>query len=181
MSKNFKKIKLVKAFGSLPYLTTKIPKQKSSQSPFGPSRQGQGKKSPYKIRLIEKQRLRFNYALKEKQLVTYVNKAKKSSLLTGQALLFLLENRLDCWVYKLGFAPTLKAARQLVTHKHILLNGKKVSCPAYQCFKLNDLKISNLPSLEITFNGETKTIQCQLDCIKNFPLKDLLVVEYYSN
>jgi len=178
MSQNFKKLKLVKAFGSLPYLTNKLPKQGDSQSAF---KRGKGKQSPYKIRLIEKQRLRFNYALKEKQLVRYVNKAKKSRLLTAEALLFLLENRLDCWVYKLGFAPTLKAARQLVTHKHILLNGQKVSCPSYQCFKLNDLNIPNIPELEVSFKGETKIIQCQLDCIKNFPLKGLLVVEYYSN
>jgi small subunit ribosomal protein S4 len=179
MSQNFKKLKLVKAFGSLPYLTNKMAKTKN----LDVRRQGQRRKkeSPYKVRLIEKQRLRFNYALKEKQLVNYVNKAKKSSLLTGQALLFLLENRLDCWVYKLGFAPTLKAARQLVTHKHILLNGQKVSCPSYQCFKLNDLKVADIPSLEITFKGETKKIAPHLDCIKNFPLKDLLVVEYYSN
>lgn len=89
--------------------------------------------SDYLIRLKVKQRLRFNYGLSERQLVNYVRKAKKNKEATGQVLLQLLEMRLDNIVFRLNMAPTIVAARQLVSHGHIRVNGKKVNIPSYMC------------------------------------------------
>nr|AYQ94217.1 ribosomal protein S4 [Borodinellopsis texensis] len=89
--------------------------------------------SDYLIRLKVKQRLRFNYGISERQLVTYVKKAKKFKEATGQVLLQLLEMRLDNIVFRLNMAPTIVAARQLVSHGHIRVNNKKVNIPSYMC------------------------------------------------
>ncbi len=89
--------------------------------------------SDYLIRLKVKQRLRFNYGLTEKQLINYVRKAKKIKESTGQVLLQFLEMRLDNIVFRLNMAPTIPAARQLITHGHIRVNGKKVNIPSYSC------------------------------------------------
>jgi small subunit ribosomal protein S4 len=89
--------------------------------------------SDYLIRLKVKQRLRFNYGLTERQLVNYVRKAKKIKESTGQVLLQFLEMRLDNIVFRLNMAPTIPAARQLICHGHIRVNGKKVNIPSYAC------------------------------------------------
>jgi len=89
--------------------------------------------SDFLIRLKVKQRLRFNYGLTERQLVNYVRKAKKIKEATGQVLLQLLEMRLDNIVFRLNMAPTIVAARQLITHGHIRVNNKKVNIPSYMC------------------------------------------------
>mgnify|MGYP003872329919 CR=1 FL=1 len=86
--------------------------------------------SDYLIRLKVKQRLRYNYGLTERQLVNYVRKAKKIKEATGQVLLQLLEMRLDNIVFRLGIAPTRQAARQLVSHRHIKLNGRVTNVPS---------------------------------------------------
>lgn len=91
------------------------------------------KASDYLIRLKIKQRLRFNYGLTESQLIKYVRKAKRVQESTGQVLLQLLEMRLDNVVFRLNFAPTIPAARQLITHGHIHVNNKKVNIPSYIC------------------------------------------------
>jgi small subunit ribosomal protein S4 len=89
--------------------------------------------SDYLIRLKVKQRLRFNYGLTESQLINYVRKAKKIKESTGQVLLQFLEMRLDNIVFRLNMAPTIPAARQLICHGHIRVNGKKVNIPSYSC------------------------------------------------
>jgi small subunit ribosomal protein S4 len=89
--------------------------------------------SDYLIRLKVKQRLRYNYGLSEKQLVNYVKQAKRMKESTGQALLQLLEMRLDNIVFRLNMAPTIVAARQLINHGHIKVNNKKVNIPSYMC------------------------------------------------
>jgi small subunit ribosomal protein S4 len=89
--------------------------------------------SDYLIRLKVKQRLRFNYGLTERQLVNYVRKAKKIKEATGQVLLQLLEMRLDNIVFRLNMAPTIGAARQLISHGHIRVNNKKVNIASYMC------------------------------------------------
>lgn len=108
--------------------------------------------SDYLIRLKVKQRLRFNYGLSEKQLVNYVQKAKKIKEATGQVLLQLLEMRLDNIVFRLNMAPTIVAARQIISHGHICVNTKKVNIPSYMCkpkdvisvsMKQNSLKLIN--------------------------------------
>jgi len=89
------------------------------------------KMSDYKKRLLEKQKLRFSYWVSEKQFRNYVKEAFKKPGIPGETLISLLERRLDNVVYRLGFAPTLLAARQLVVHGHVLVNGRKVDRPSY--------------------------------------------------
>jgi small subunit ribosomal protein S4 len=89
------------------------------------------KMSDYKKRLLEKQKLRFSYWVSEKQFRNYVKEAFHKPGIPGETLLSLLERRLDNVVYRLGFAPTLLAARQLVVHGHVLVNGRKVNRPSY--------------------------------------------------
>ena len=91
------------------------------------------KLSEYGLRLLEKQKLKFLYGgLREKQFKRYFDRAAKSKENTGEALLQLLERRLDNVVYRLGFAVTRRQARQFVVHGHILVNGKKVDVPGYE-------------------------------------------------
>jgi small subunit ribosomal protein S4 len=87
----------------------------------------------YKQRLLEKQKLRFNYGVTEKQLVSYYQKAKVNKGSTGSLLLEFLESRLDCIVHRLGFAPTIPSARQIVNHGHVLVNGKLVNIASFLC------------------------------------------------
>nr|AYQ94810.1 ribosomal protein S4 [Follicularia botryoides] len=89
--------------------------------------------SDYLIRLKVKQRLRYNYGIGEKQLMNYVRKAKRMKESTGQALLQLLEMRLDNLVFRLNMAPTIVAARQMISHGHICVNQKKVNVASYMC------------------------------------------------
>jgi small subunit ribosomal protein S4 len=102
-------------------------------------------RTPYGLRLLEKQKLRFNYHLSEKQLLRYVNQAKTKSQSTGLMLLRLLEMRLDNIVYRLGMAPTILAARQLVNHGHILVNQNKVTIPSYGCQAKDIISITSRP------------------------------------
>ncbi len=87
--------------------------------------------SEYGKQLLEKQKLRTIYGVMERQFRNYFHQARRSRERTGEALLSLLERRLDNIVYRLGFAPTLPAARQLVVHGHILLNDRKVDIPSH--------------------------------------------------
>ena len=96
----------------------------------GPNQSGG---SDYLIRLKVKQRLRYNYGITERQLIKYVRKAKRTKESTGQVLLQLLEMRLDNIVFRLNMAPTIAAARQLISHGHIRVNNKKVNIASYMC------------------------------------------------
>ena len=89
------------------------------------------KLSPYGLQLLEKQRLRAYYGVLEKQFRNYVKKAEKSKESTGVALIQMLECRLDNVVYRLGFANSIRQARHMVVHGHILVNGKKVDIPSF--------------------------------------------------
>lgn len=93
---------------------------------------GSRRPSQYGKQLREKQKVKRLYGLVEKQFRKYVDKALSTTGKTGEVLLSLLERRLDNVVYRLGFAPTRPAARQLVSHRHILVNGEKVNIPSYQ-------------------------------------------------
>lgn len=95
------------------------------------------KMSEYALQLREKQKAKFLYGVLERQFRNYFDKANKTQGITGENLLRLLELRLDNVVFRLGFARTRKEARQIVSHKHILVNGKRVNIPSYQV-KLND-------------------------------------------
>ena len=124
------KLRITRRLGDLPGLTSK--KGKLTQRP-GQHGATQKKLTQYALRLDEKQKLRFNYGLSEKQLMNYIRQAKKIKGATGNVLLQLLEMRLDNIVFRLGMAPTIAAARQLVGHKHITINNACVSIPSYQC------------------------------------------------
>ncbi|MDR7871022.1 MAG: 30S ribosomal protein S4 [Tissierellaceae bacterium] len=91
------------------------------------------KLSNYGQQLLEKQRLRAYYGVMENQFIKYVRIAKKSEEQTGHALVKILESRLDNLVYRMGFASSIRQARQMVVHGHILVNGKKVNIPSYLC------------------------------------------------
>ena len=102
--------------------------------PFPPGQHGQrkAKLTDYALQLREKQKVRFNYGLTEKQLKNTFIKAKQIKGIMGENFLILLETRLDNLVYRIGFAESKKQARQLVTHRHILVDGKKLNIPSYQ-------------------------------------------------
>jgi small subunit ribosomal protein S4 len=124
------KLRVTRRLGNLPGLTSK--KSKLTQRP-GQHGATPKKLTQYAIRLEEKQKLRFNYGLSEKQLMNYIRQAKKIKGATGNILLQLLEMRLDNVIFRLGMAPTITAARQIVNHKHLTVNGSVVSIPSYQC------------------------------------------------
>ena len=96
----------------------------------GPSRR-RSKLSNYCIQLREKQRIKYLYGVLEKQFRTYFKKSSSKKGPTGHNLLIMLESRLDNTIYRLGFAPTRRSARQLVSHKHFLVNNKIVNIPSY--------------------------------------------------
>jgi len=96
------------------------------------------KLTDYAYALMEKQKLRFYYGLTEKQFRRVYEQAARKRGVTGEIMLQILEMRLDNVVYRLGFAPTRPAARQMVVHGHILVNGKKVTIPSY-ALKVNDV------------------------------------------
>lgn len=107
-----------------------------AKRPYKPGQHGQDRKakaSNYSIQLNEKQKVKFTYGLNEKQFRLLFNKAGKMQGIHGENLLKLLESRLDNLVYRIGFASTRRAARQLVNHGHITVNGKKVDIPSYRC------------------------------------------------
>ncbi len=102
---------------------------------YAPGQHGQnrrGKKSEYGVQLAEKQKAKYTYGVLERQFRILFEQAQRTKGITGEVLLQLLESRLDNVVYRLGIAPTRAAARQLVSHCHIVVNGKVVNIPSYQ-------------------------------------------------
>ena len=91
-----------------------------------------GKKSEYAIQLAEKQKSKYTYGILERQFRNMFKRATASKGITGEVLLQLCESRLDNVVFRMGIAPSRSAARQLVSHRHILVNGEKVNIPSYQ-------------------------------------------------
>lgn len=192
------RLRVVRRLGNLPGLTRKSPRR---AYPPGQHGQARKKRSEYAIRLEEKQKLRFNYGLTEKQLLRYVRKARRATGSTGQALLELLEMRLDNTVFRLGMAPTIPAARQLVNHGHVTVNGRRVNIPSYQCRagevigvrdrdrsrqiveqNLQYPGLANLPS-HLEFDKAKLTGRVNSVVEREWvalPINELLVVEYYS-
>ena len=106
-----------------------------ARRPYGPGQHGNDRKrrqSTYGEQLKEKQKVRFMYGLNERQFHKTFTEAGKLSGIHGENLLILLESRLDNLVYRLGYASTRRAARQLVNHGHITVDGKKVDIPSYR-------------------------------------------------
>jgi len=98
----------------------------------GPSKRRGGKQSEYAIQLGEKQKAKYTYGILERQFSNMYKKANAHPGITGEILLQMCETRLDNTVFRLGIAPTRSAARQLVSHKHITVNGEIVNIPSYQ-------------------------------------------------
>ncbi len=192
------KLRITRRLGDLPGLTSK--KSNSTKRP-GQHGASQNKLTQYGIRLEEKQKIRFNYGLSEKQLMNYIKRAKKIKGTTGTILLQLLEMRLDNIVFRLGLAPTIPAARQLVNHGHIQVNQTTVSIPSYQCQPSDKLSVkddtkskklvtaylespalSNIPQ-HLDFDKKSLTAKI-LGVIDRewvaLKLNELFVIEYYS-
>jgi small subunit ribosomal protein S4 len=127
------RLKVIRRLGTaLPGLTRKAPEWKTyppGQHGVSPKRK---KSSTYRTRLEEKQKLRYNYLISERQLRRYFEHAAKEAGPTGENLLALLERRLDNVVFRLGIAPTIPAARQLVAHGHVRVNGRRLDRASYQ-------------------------------------------------
>ena len=104
-------------------------KKNTNRNPGGQMRK---KKSEYALQLAEKQKVKFVYGIMERQFHSYYEKATRMPGRPGDNLLILVERRLDNVVYRLGFAATRREARQLVSHAHFTVNGKKVNIPSYQ-------------------------------------------------
>ena len=129
------------------------------KKPHPPGQHGRGrrrKKSEYAIQLAEKQKAKYLYGILERQFRNLFSKASRKDGITGENLLQLLESRLDNVVYKLGFAPTRPAARQLVSHGHFLVNNRKVNIASYR------LK----PGDVITVRDKSKKLDLILNSIK---------------
>jgi len=109
-------------------------------------RAGRKKKSDYSVALGEKQKLRFQYGILEKQFRGYYEEAARRRGVTGDVLVQLLETRLDNVCYRLGFGNTRSAARQFVNHGHVTVNGKKVDIASYQCKPGDVIKVASKAS-----------------------------------
>jgi len=158
-----------------------------------------GKKSEYAIQLMEKQKAKYTYGVLERQFRNMFEKATRAQGITGEVLLQLCESRLDNVVYRMGIAPSRRGARQLVSHRHITVNGELVNIPSYQ-LKAGDVvgvreksksltaiqdSLSNSSSVYewITFNNETKegtyvSVPARVQIPEN--INEQFIVELYS-
>src|SRR3990170_1125612 len=179
-------------------LTEKCAIERRSYPP-GEHGRGRIKQSEYLLQLREKQKARRYYGILEKQFRNYYEKASRASGITGEALLRMLETRLDNVVYRLGFAASRAQARQLIRHGHFQVNGRRVNIPSYQV-KPNDvitiragssaeqvvrdatdLTASVSPWLQADHDGLTGTVlkwpeRDEIDA----PVQESLIVELYS-
>ena len=195
--------KLVRKFGENIFGNPKYDRL-LNRKPYGPGQHAQtrrGKISNYGSQLQEKQKIKFMYGLLEKQFRITFKKAEKLKGETGTNMLQLLESRLDNVVYRLGFAPTRPAARQLVSHKHFLVNGIAVNIPSYTLKPGDNISVRDrskkmdiiLDSIR-TIKGDIDLSWLNLDKAKmtgiflnvperdqmNLTVNEQLVVELYS-
>jgi len=194
------RLKIVNRLGDLPGLTRKVVIKQDSKE------QKKSKDSPYKIRLNEKQKLRYNYGITESQLLRYVKEARRRKGLTGFLLMQMLEMRLDNIIFRLGLAPTIPAARQFVNHGHVMINKKRVNIPSFQCQPNDVISFSTKPKTvaliksnlnqgaNLNPNDNISNSHLEFDSklltgkIRNliqrkdltFKINDMLVIEYYS-
>ncbi len=158
-----------------------------------------GKKSEYAVQLMEKQKAKYTYGILEKQFRNLFKKASAASGVTGEILLQLCEARLDNVVYRMGIAPSRRAARQIVVHRHITVNGELVNVPSYH-LKAGDKvavreKSKSIEAIDrslasasqvyewITWNNDTKegtfvSVPQRLQIPEN--IKEQLIVELYN-
>ena len=137
-----------------------------TRRPYGPGQHGndrKGKLSDYGTQLKEKQKVRFMYGVNERQFRKTFDEAGKMAGIHGENFLKLLESRLDNLVYRIGFANTIRGARQLVNHGHIAVDGKKVDIPSYrvkvgQIISLKD-NTKELKSVKEALEGVTRRVE----------------------
>ncbi|WP_024930602.1 30S ribosomal protein S4 [Methylophilus sp. OH31] len=196
------RLKIMRALGvELPGLSRKSIENR----PNPPGQHGQQasrrRRSDFAVKLVEKQKIRFNYGVSEKQMRRLILEARKGSEPTGEKLMSLLERRLDNVVFRAGFAPTGIAARQLVNHGHVLLNGKSANIASIRlqvgdvvAVKEKSRKIPMVvdalatPSLTIPewLSVEAGSATAKIGHLPSiedvpFPVDVQQVVEYYSN
>nr|YP_010195915.1 ribosomal protein S4 [Gracilaria bursa-pastoris]UAD83312.1 ribosomal protein S4 [Gracilaria bursa-pastoris] len=192
------RLRISRRLGDLPGLTRKTSKK---LTPAGEHGQQSRKPSEYSLRLEEKQKLRFNYGLSERQLSKYIKAAKKVPGSTGLILLQILEMRLDNIIFRLGLSPTIPAARQLVNHGHVLVNNNKISICSYQCKPGDTIQIQvknssqnlvkkylsfpTLASIPSHLELDTQMLNGKVNAIVErewvaLQMNEMLVVEYYS-
>ena len=171
--------------------------KKSNRNP-GPQRR---KQSEYGIQLNEKQKAKFIYGVLEKQFRKYFELANKKEGITGENLLSILESRLDNVIFRLGLADTRRQARQIVTHGHVLVNGKRVNIPSYlvktgEVISLREKTATADWMKGIVEANSTRTVPKWLSMDKNtltgtvadvpkrddidFEINETLIVELYS-
>jgi small subunit ribosomal protein S4 len=177
--------------------------QAFEKRPYPPGQHGRAriKESEYLLQLQEKQKARFTYGVMEKQFRRYYEEANRHTGKTGEALLQILETRLDNVIYRAGLARTRRQARQLVSHGHFLVNGVKVNVPSYRVaqYDIIDIREKSLNTLPFQIARETagdRPIPGWLQVIGerqrilvhqlpersqiDVPLAEQLIVEYYS-
>lgn len=169
---------------------------------YAPGQHGPNKRvklSNYGLQLREKQRIRYLYNMNEKQFYTAFVKAQKMPGVTGTNFLVLLESRLDNLVYRMNLARTRRGARQLVSHGHILVNGKKVDIPSYTCKPGDSIEVKessrNNAAIADSLNATLNTpdyVKFDKETMKGFYLRhpernelnqeinEALVVEFYN-
>ena len=173
------------------------------KKPYGPGQHGRGrrkKQSEYAVQLMEKQKAKYTYGVLERQFSNLFKKAAAKGGVTGDNLLQLLEARLDNVVYRLGIAKTRRGARQLVSHKHITVNGEVVNVPSYSLktgdvIAVRDKSQTNVAILEsVASTGVSKYSWLEFDSkdltgkYVSIPdrseipenIKEQLIVELYS-
>ena len=193
------KTKIARKFGEAIYGEDKnFEKRNYPPGQHGNNRR-RGKKSEYAIQLMEKQKAKYTYGILERQFRNMFEKATRSQGITGEVLLQLCESRLDNVVFRLGVAPSRRAARQLVSHRHITVNGELVNIPSYQ-LKAGDVvgvreKSKSLQVVQdslannsnvyewITWNNETKqgtfvSVPGRVQIPEN--INEQFIVELYS-
>ncbi|CAM3393342.1 30S ribosomal protein S4 [Elizabethkingia occulta] len=193
------KTKIARKFGQAIYGDDKnFEKRKFPPGQHGPNKRRGAKKSEYAVQLAEKQKAKYTYGILERQFANLYEKAQRSKGVTGEVLLQLCESRLDNVVYRLGFAKTRAGARQLVSHRHITVNGELVNIPSYQ-LKAGDVIAvrEKSKSLEVItdalaskasydwlqYNDETKTgtfVSAPERIQIPEEIKEQLIVELYS-
>ena len=174
-------------------------KKTTNRNPKGGMRR---KQSEYGLQLAEKQKVKFVYGMLEKQFHSYYERAAKMSGKAGENLLVLCERRLDNVVFRLGFAQTRRQARQLVSHGHFTVNGKKVNIPSYQVKPGEEIAVRQSSKSSVLFSKLTgedavfvpvpEWLSLDRNELKgtvtrmperadvDFPVEEHLIVEYYS-
>lgn len=155
------RVKIMRALGvDLPGLSRKTIEARPTPPGQHGNKASRKRRSDFGVKLVEKQKIRFNYGLTERQMRILILDARKGKEPTGERLLQLLELRMDNVVFRAGFAPTGIAARQLVSHGHMLLNGKRVDIPSIR------LKVGD----QISLKSASQQMPMVVETLKALPL-----------